>query len=49
MKYIDAHIHVWTPDTGHYPLAMQPASFTPRELFKHTEANGVCPDGRAGW
>jgi predicted TIM-barrel fold metal-dependent hydrolase len=48
MKYIDAHVHVWTDDTGHYPLAkgykkddMKPASFTPQELFKHTRPNGV--------
>lgn len=48
MKYIDAHVHVWTPDTSHYPLAkgfkkqdMKPASFTPEELFKHTKPNGV--------
>jgi predicted TIM-barrel fold metal-dependent hydrolase len=48
MAYIDAHIHVWTPDLAHYPLApgykkenMQPPSFTPEELFKHTKAVGV--------
>src|ERR1051326_8854909 len=48
MNYIDAHVHVWTPDTGHYPLAagfkkenMKPASFTPQDLFKHTKPNGV--------
>ena len=48
MKYIDAHVHVWTPDTAHYPLApgykkeeMKPASFTPEELFKHTKPAGV--------
>jgi predicted TIM-barrel fold metal-dependent hydrolase len=48
MTYIDAHVHVWTPDTAHYPLAkgykkadMKPASFTPEELFKHTKAAGV--------
>jgi predicted TIM-barrel fold metal-dependent hydrolase len=48
MNYIDAHAHVWTDDTGHYPLAkgykkadMKPASFTPEQLFKHTKANGV--------
>ena len=39
MNYIDAHVHVWTPDTAHYPLAkgytkddMKPPSFTPQEL-----------------
>lgn len=48
MHYIDAHVHVWTPDTAHYPLAegykredMRPRSFTPEELFKHTRPNGV--------
>lgn len=48
MRYIDAHVHVWTPDTAHYPLAagyrkedMKPASFTPEELFKHCKPSGV--------
>src|SRR5437762_12359611 len=48
MAYIDAHVHVWTPDTAHYPLAsafkkedMKPASFTPDELFKHCRPAGV--------
>src|SRR5262245_659785 len=48
MNYIDAHVHVWTPDTAHYPLAagfkkedMKPASFTPQELFKHSKPTGV--------
>jgi predicted TIM-barrel fold metal-dependent hydrolase len=48
MNFIDAHVHVWTPDTAHYPLAkgyrkedMKPASFTPEELFKHTKPAGV--------
>ncbi len=48
MRYIDAHVHVWTDDTIHYPLApgyrpedMAPRSFTPDELFVHTRANGV--------
>src|SRR6266851_614123 len=46
--FIDAHVHVWTPDTAHYPLAagfkkddMKPASFTPEELFKHCKPAGV--------
>jgi predicted TIM-barrel fold metal-dependent hydrolase len=45
---IDAHVHVWTPDTDRYPLGegatkkgMDPASFTPEELFAHTKPNGV--------
>jgi len=48
MNYIDAHVHVWTPDTGKYPLAkgftkaqMQPPSFTPEELFAHSKPSGV--------
>jgi predicted TIM-barrel fold metal-dependent hydrolase len=45
---IDAHVHVWTPDVKRYPLAapytpaqMQPASFTPEQLFAHTKPCGV--------
>lgn len=37
MRFIDAHVHLWTPDVAHYPLAagykrenMEPRSFTPR-------------------
>jgi predicted TIM-barrel fold metal-dependent hydrolase len=48
MGFIDAHVHVWTDDTAHYPLAvgwkkedMKPARFTPEDLFKHTKAAGV--------
>ena len=48
MNYIDAHVHVWTPDTAHYPLAkgytkddMKPPSFTPQELFKHSKPAAV--------
>ena len=48
MGYIDAHSHVWTPDTAHYPLGkgwkkedMKPPSFTPDELLKHMKAAGV--------
>jgi predicted TIM-barrel fold metal-dependent hydrolase len=48
MHFIDAHVHVWTPDTSHYPLAegfkkddMMPPSFTPEELFKHSKPAGV--------
>lgn len=48
MNYIDAHVHVWTPDTVGFPLAagfkkenMKPASFTPEELFKHCKPAGV--------
>ncbi len=45
---IDAHVHVWTPDTQSYPLAagfrreqMQPASFEPDELLGHAKPCGV--------
>lgn len=45
---IDAHVHVWTPDTEHYPLAkgytkadMVPPSFTPEELFSYCRPVGV--------
>ena len=46
---IDAHVHVWTPDTHRYPLApgftkkkdMVPPSFTPEELFAHCRPAGV--------
>jgi predicted TIM-barrel fold metal-dependent hydrolase len=47
-NWIDAHVHVWTPDTKKYPLSnkfkvqdMQPSSFTPEELFVHTRPAGV--------
>ncbi|HVU86559.1 MAG TPA: amidohydrolase family protein [Pirellulales bacterium] len=45
---IDAHVHVWTPDTAKYPLSagymrdeMVPASFTPEQLFAHMRPCGV--------
>lgn len=48
MGMIDAHVHVWTPDTERYPLApgyrkenMKPASFTPEELFAHCKPEGI--------
>jgi hypothetical protein len=48
MGFIDAHVHVWTDDTGHYPLAagykpedMKPKRFTPEDLFKRTKPAGV--------
>ena len=46
--WIDAHVHVWTPDVEKYPIAagfkvadMQPPSFTPEQLFQHTRPAGV--------
>ncbi len=48
MGFIDAHVHVWTDDTAHYPLApgwkkedMRPRRFTPEDLFQHTRPAGV--------
>ncbi len=48
MGFIDAHVHIWTDDTIHYPLArgfkpedMKPKHFTPDDLFQHTKAAGV--------
>lgn len=46
--WIDAHVHVWTPDVKQYPLHshytpanMNPKSFTPEELFAHSKPSGV--------
>jgi predicted TIM-barrel fold metal-dependent hydrolase len=48
MGFIDAHVHVWTTDTAHYPLTagftqadLRPQSFTPEELLAHTRRAGV--------
>lgn len=48
MGMIDAHVHVWTPDTTRYPLGpgftkddMSPVSFTPEELFAHCKPEGI--------
>jgi predicted TIM-barrel fold metal-dependent hydrolase len=48
MGFIDAHVHVWTDDTAHYPLVagfkredMRPGRFTPDDLFKHCKPAGV--------
>ena len=46
--WIDAHVHVWHPDTTKYPISsnfrvadMQPRSFTAEELFAHCRPSGV--------
>lgn len=46
--WIDAHVHVWTPDLASYPIQapyrpsdMLPSSFTPDQLLSHTQPNGV--------
>ena len=48
MKYIDAHVHVWTDQFDHYPLSppfqesdMHPKTFYPEELLAHAEPSGV--------
>lgn len=48
MNFIDAHSHIWTPDTQSYPLAagyfrdhMQPPSFTAEELLAMARPVGV--------
>ena len=46
--FIDAHSHIWTPDTAAYPLAagfkpedMSPRSFTAEELLAVCRPAGV--------
>ena len=46
--WIDAHVHVWHPDTKKYPLGssfsttdMQPPSFTADQLFSHCRPSNV--------
>ena len=48
MNYIDAHSHIWTPDTKRYPLGpgydqsqMNPPSFTAEELQEQMKPVGV--------
>src|SRR4051812_9105191 len=48
LPYIDAHSHVWSPDTDRWPLAngqtradLKPSSFTPEELFALAEPERV--------
>ena len=48
MNFIDAHSHIWTPDTERYPLAagfrranMDPPSFTTEELSQQAIPVGV--------
>jgi predicted TIM-barrel fold metal-dependent hydrolase len=47
-NWIDAHVHVWTPDVEKYPLArgyavsdMRPPSFTPEQFLAHCKPEGV--------
>ena len=46
--FIDAHVHIWTPDTAAFPLApgyqpsaMQPPSFTAEEFLALARPHGV--------
>ena len=48
LPLIDAHSHLWSPDVEHWPLAnnqtksdLAPPSFTPEELWKVAEPEGV--------
>jgi predicted TIM-barrel fold metal-dependent hydrolase len=48
LPYIDGHSHVWSPDIERWPLAkgqtradLKPLSFTPEELLKLAEPEGV--------
>src|SRR5688572_13748021 len=48
LPYIDAHSHLWSPDVARWPLAnnqtkadLAPSSFTPEELLKLAEPEGV--------
>lgn len=47
-SWIDAHVHVWTPDLEKYPLGegfqredMRPPSFTPEQLMDHAKPLGI--------
>jgi predicted TIM-barrel fold metal-dependent hydrolase len=47
-SYIDAHVHIWTPNTIRYPRdphysgpAYEPASFEPEELLAQARPSGV--------
>lgn len=46
--FVDAHVHVWTPDTRRYPMPPTThqkdrvtPSFTPEQLFAHSRPAGV--------
>ncbi len=48
LDIVDAHVHVWTPDTERYPLApgftqkdFWFPSFTPDDLARHSQPQGV--------
>lgn len=48
MKYIDAHVHIWTDDFKRYPLAsgttrakMELPRFLPEHIFNHARPSGV--------
>ncbi|WP_345682072.1 amidohydrolase family protein [Novipirellula caenicola] len=47
-NWIDAHVHIWSPDTERYPISsqfsesdMRPKSFTADQLFEHCRSAGV--------
>lgn len=48
MDYIDSHVHVWTDNFGHYPLApgvsveaMELRRFLPNQILAHARLSGV--------
>jgi predicted TIM-barrel fold metal-dependent hydrolase len=48
MNYVDAHVHVWTDNFQHYPLAsgftaeqMNPRTFYPEDILRHAKGSGV--------
>ncbi len=51
MNYIDSHVHVWTDNFDHYPLApgvgvegMEIRRFLPEHILAHAEPSGVTRD-----
>ena len=48
MKYIDSHVHIWTPDFQRYPLAegvdpasLEPPDFSPEVILRHARPSQV--------
>ncbi len=48
MKFIDAHVHVWTENTARYPInsnyrakAFRPLAFLPTDILKYAEPIGI--------
>jgi predicted TIM-barrel fold metal-dependent hydrolase len=48
MKWIDSHVHIWTPDLERYPLAegvdpasLEPPDFSPEVILRHARPSQV--------